>query len=237
MLPSSAGRAKAVAASGHASFFEGGDKVKLYSYFRSSAAYRVRIAFNLKNLSYDTVPIHLQKEGGINRKPDYQAVNPQMRVPALRLDSGEILTQSLAIIEFLDELHPQPPLLPRDPIDRAKVRALAQLIACDIHPLNNVGPLRYLKNQLGQDQAAIDAWYHHWILEGFDALEAMIRPGPYAYGSEVTLADICLVPQVANARRFNVPLDKFPKIVAVDAACLKLPAFDKARPENQPDAE
>ena len=211
--------------------------MKLYSYFRSSAAYRVRIALNLKGLSYETIPIHLQKEGGQNLKPDYRAINPQMRVPALKLDSGEVLTQSLAIIEYLDEVHPQPPLLPRDPVERAKVRALAQLIACDIHPLNNLGPLRYLKNELGQDQAKIDAWYHHWVLDGFDALEAMIRPGPYSFGAEVTLADICLVPQVSNARRLKVPLDKFPKIVAVDAACLKLPAFDKARPENQPDAE
>jgi len=211
--------------------------VKLYSYFRSSAAYRVRIAFHLKGLSYETIPIHLQKEGGLNRKPEFRAVNPQMRLPALKLDSGEVLTQSLAIIEYLDEVHPQPPLLPRDPIDRARVRALAQLIACDIHPLNNVGPLRYLKNQLGQDQAKIDAWYHHWILEGFDAIETMLRPGPYAFGADVTLADICLVPQVANARRLKVPLDRFPKILAVDAACAKLPAFDKARPENQPDAE
>jgi len=211
--------------------------VKLYSYFRSSAAYRVRIAFHLKGLSYETIPIHLQKEGGLNRKPEFRAVNPQMRLPALRLDSGEVLTQSLAIIEYLDEVHPQPPLLPRDPIDRARVRALAQLIACDIHPLNNVGPLRYLKNQLGQDQAKIDAWYHHWILEGFDAIEAMLRSGPYAFGADVTLADVCLVPQVANARRLKVPLDRFPKIVAVDAACAKLAAFDKARPENQPDAE
>jgi len=211
--------------------------VKLYSYFRSSAAYRVRIAFHLKGLSYETIPIHLQKEGGLNRKPEFRAVNPQMRLPALRLDSGEVLTQSLAIIEYLDEVHPQPPLLPRDPIDRARVRALAQLIACDIHPLNNVGPLRYLKNQLGQDQAKIDAWYHHWILEGFDAIETMLRPGSYAFGADVTLADICLVPQVANARRLKVPLDRFPKIVAVDAACAKLAAFDKARPGNQPDAE
>lgn len=211
--------------------------MKLYSFFRSSAAYRVRIAFNLKGLSYETVPIHLQKEGGQNLKPEYRAVNPQMRVPALRLNSGELLTQSLAIIEYLDEIHPQPPLLPRDPVARAKVRALAQLIACDIHPLNNVGPLRYLKNQLGQDQATIDAWYHHWVVLGFDALEAMVRPGPYAFGTDVTLADICLVPQVANARRLKVPLDRFPKIVGIDAACAKLAAFDKARPENQPDAE
>ena len=211
--------------------------MKLYSFFRSSAAYRVRIAFNLKGLSYETVPIHLQKEGGQNLKPEYRAVNPQMRVPALRLDSGELLTQSLAIIEYLDEIHPQPPLLPRDPVARAKVRALAQLIACDIHPLNNVGPLRYLKNQLGQDQATIDAWYHHWVVVGFDALEAMVRPGPYAFGTDVTLADICLVPQVANARRLKVPLDRYPKIVGIDSACAKLAAFDKARPENQPDAE
>jgi maleylpyruvate isomerase len=211
--------------------------VKLYSYFRSSAAYRVRIAFNLKGLGYDTVAIHLQKEGGLNRKPAYRAINPQMRVPALRLDSGELVTQSLAIIEYLDEVHPQPPLLPRDSVERAKVRALAQLVACDIHPLNNVGPLRYLKNELGQDQSKIDAWYCHWVAEGFDALEAMLRPGPYAYGADVTLADICLVPQVANARRLKVPLDPYPEIVAVDAACAKLAAFQDARPENQPDAE
>ncbi|MEA2987494.1 MAG: hypothetical protein QOG83_205 [Alphaproteobacteria bacterium] len=211
--------------------------MKLYSYFRSSAAYRVRIAFNLKGLSYDTIAIHLQKEGGQNLKPEYRAINPLMRVPTLKLDSGELLTQSLAIIEYLDEVHPQPALLPRDPVDRAKVRALAQLIACDIHPINNLGPLRYLKNVLGHDQVKIDAWYHHWVLMGFDALEAMVQPGPYAFGAEVTLADICLVPQVANARRLKVPLERFPKIVAIDAACAKLPAFDKARPDNQPDAE
>jgi len=211
--------------------------VKLYSYFRSSAAYRVRIAFNLKGLSYETIPIHLQKEGGQNLKPEYRAINPQMRVPALKLDSGELLTQSLAIIEYLDEVHPQPPLLPRDPVDRAKVRALAQLIACDIHPLNNVAPLRYLKNELRQEQAKIDAWYHHWVLAGFDAAEAMVHPGPYAFGADATIADICLVPQVANARRLKVPLERFPKLVAIDAACADLPAFEKARPENQPDAE
>jgi maleylpyruvate isomerase len=211
--------------------------VTLYSYFRSSAAYRVRIAFNLKGLSYDTVAIHLQREGGMNRKSAYRAINPQMRVPALRLDSGELITQSLAIIEYLDETHPQPPLLPRGSLERAQVRALAQLVACDMHPLNNVGPLRYLKNELGQDQGKIDAWYHHWVREGFDALEAMVRPGPYCFGADVTLADLCLVPQVANARRLKVPLDSYPRIVAIDAACAKLPAFEAARPENQPDAE
>jgi maleylacetoacetate isomerase len=214
-----------------------GEDVKLYTYFRSSAAYRVRIALNLKGLSSEMIPIHLQKQGGLNRKPEYRAVNPQMRLPAFQLDSGEVLIQSLAIIEYLDEVHPKPPLLPRDPIERAKVRAFAQVIACDIHPLNNVGPLRYLKNELGQDQTKIDAWYHHWILEGFAAMETMIRPAPYAFGSEVTLADVCLVPQVYNARRLKVPLDRFPKIVAVDGACAQLAAFERARPENQPDAE
>jgi maleylpyruvate isomerase len=211
--------------------------VQLYSYFRSSAAYRVRIALNLKGIPYDTVPIHLQKEGGINRKPEFRAINPHMRLPALRLDSGDILIQSLAIIDYLDDIHPQPPLLPQDPIAKAKVRAIAQVIACDIHPLNNIGPLRYLKNVLGQDQSKIDAWYHHWVHDGFQAVEEMISPGPYTFGSEITLADICLVPQVYNARRLKTPLDKYPKIVAIDAACNKLAAFDKARPESQPDAE
>jgi maleylpyruvate isomerase len=214
-----------------------GGSVKLYSYFRSSAAYRVRIAFNLKDLAFETAPIHLQKDGGQNLKPDYRALNPLMRVPTLRLNSGELLTQSLAIIEYLDETHPQPPLLPSDAVGRAKVRALALLIACEIHPLNNLAPLRYLKSDMGVDQAKSDAWYQHWVMSGFDALEAMLGPGPYAYGADVTLADICLVPQVFNARRLKVPLDKYPKIVAVDAACAKLPAFEKARPENQPDAE
>jgi maleylacetoacetate isomerase len=211
--------------------------VKLYSYFRSSAAYRARIALNLKGLGYDTISIHLTKEGGLNRKPEFRAINPLMRVPALTLDTGEVLTQSLAIIEYLDETHPQPPLLPRDPIKRAQVRAAAQLIACDIHPLNNTSVLNYLRHRMGQDKAAVQAWYEHWILEGFEAVEALIKPGPYAFGSHVTVADICIVPQVANARRLNVPLEGFPKIVAVDAACLKLKAFDHARPENQPDAE
>jgi maleylacetoacetate isomerase len=160
-----------------------------------------------------------------------------MRVPALVLDSGEVLTQSLAIIEYLDDIHPKPPLLPPDPLARAKVRAIAQLVACDIHPLNNLVALQYLKRNLKQEQPGIDTWYHHWVTEGFKAIEAMISPAPYTCGSQVTLADLCLVPQVFNARRLKVPLDAFPKIVAADAACLKLAAFDKARPENQPDAE
>ena len=209
----------------------------LYTYFRSSAAYRVRIALNVKGLTPEMVSIHLQKEGGLNRKPQFRAVNPQMRVPALKLDGGDVLIQSLAMIEYLDEVHPQPPLLPRDSMERAKVRALAQVIACDIHPLNNVGPLRYLKRELGQPQEKIDAWYHYWILDGFDAVEALIGVGPYAFGNEVTLADVCLVPQVYNARRFKVPLERFPKIVAVEAACRELTAFERAAPENQADAE
>ena len=211
--------------------------MKLYSYFRSSAAYRARIALNLKGIAYETASIHLVKEGGLNRRPEFRAVNPQMRVPVLVTDGGAVLIQSLAIIEYLDETHPNPPLLPEDPLARAHVRALAELIACDIHPLNNTSPLRYLKREMHQEQSAIDAWYHHWVIEGFEALEALIRPGPFACGDQVTIADICLVPQVANARRLKVPLDRFPKIVGVDAACLALPAFDRARPENQPDAE
>ena len=211
--------------------------MKLYSYFRSSAAYRVRIALNLKGLPYDMDFVHLAKDGGHNRRPKYKAVNPQMKLPALTLDGGGVLIQSLSIIEYIDELHPQPPLLPADPLARAKCRALAQIVACDIHPLNNTAPLRYLKNTLGHDQAAIDAWYHHWVLEGFSAIEALMHPGPYACGSQITLADLCLVPQIFNARRLKVPLEGFPKIVAVETACLKLPAFDKASPDKQPDAE
>jgi maleylpyruvate isomerase len=211
--------------------------VKLYSFFRSSAAYRVRIALNLKGMPCEIVPIHMRKEGGQHRKPDYRAVNPQMRVPALELDNGDVLTQSLAIIEYLDEIHPEPPLLPADPVERARVRAIAQMVACDIHPLNNLLVLLHLKNTLKHEQAEIDAWYHHWVIEGFTAIEAMIAPAPYACGARVSLADACLVPQVYNARRLNVPLDRFPKIVAADAACLKLAAFDKAKPESQPDAE
>lgn len=211
--------------------------MKFYSFWRSLAAYRVRIALNLKGLPYETISIHLVKEGGRNRRPEYQAINPQMRVPALMLEGGEVLVQSLAIIDYLDETYRDPPLMPTDAVTRAQVRAVAQVIACDIHPLNNTAPLRYLKAPLGHDQAAIDAWYHHWILHGFPAVEAMIRPGPYALGATVTVADLCLVPQVYNARRLKVPLEAFPKITAVEQACLQLPAFDKARPENQPDAE
>jgi maleylacetoacetate isomerase len=211
--------------------------MKLYSYFRSSAAYRVRIALNLKGIAYETIPVHLLKDGGHNRRPEFRAVNPQMRIPALVAPGGEVLTQSIAIIEYLDEVKPEPALLPKDPIARARVRALADIVACDIHPMNNVGSLRYLKREMHQEQGAIDAWYHHWVIDGFSALETLVLPGPYAFGAGVTLADIFLVPQVANARRLQVPLDNFPKIVGIEAACLRLPAFDRARPENQPDAE
>ena len=210
--------------------------MQLYSFFRSSAAYRVRIALNVKGLPFETVPIHLTKDGGRQHSPEFHAVNPQERVPVLALP-GDVLLQSLAIIEYLDEVHPDPPLLPADPIHRAKVRAVAQVIACDIHPLNNVGPLNYLRNVLKADKAAVEAWYQHWVVTGFSAVEALIRPGPYAFGPQVTLADICLVPQVYNARRFKVSLDRFPGVAAVDAALRELPAFDVARPELQPDAE
>jgi maleylacetoacetate isomerase len=211
--------------------------VKLYTYFRSSAAYRVRIALNLKGLSYEMLPVHLTRDGGQQHKPEFQKVNAQRRVPALELSSGDVLTQSLAIIEYLDEIEPERPFLPADALERAHVRALAQVVACDIHPLNNLITLQYLKRVLKHEQPEIDAWYHHWVIEGFTALERMLGPGPYAHDAHVTLADICLIPQVFNARRLKVPLDAFPKIVAVEQACLKLPAFDKARPENQPDAE
>jgi maleylacetoacetate isomerase/maleylpyruvate isomerase len=207
--------------------------VKLYTYFRSSAAYRVRIALNLKGVAYDAVPINLLK--GEQREESYEAINPQMRVPSLDIGSTTLI-QSPAILEYIDEVYPEPPLLPVGAINRAKVRALASLIACDIHPLNNSGTLAYLKNRLGHDQAAADEWYAHWVRQGFDAIEALLGPGPYAFGSRVTLADIYLVPQVFNARRFKVPLDAYPKIVAVDAACAAHKAFQDAAPDRQPDA-
>lgn len=211
--------------------------MQLYNYFRSSAAFRVRIALNLKGMDYDSTSIHLTRDGGKQFEPAYRAINPQMRVPALKLDDGTTLLQSLAIIEYLDETVPQPPLLPKDSVARAQVRAVAQIVACDIHPLDNTSPLTYLRKQLNHDDATVNAWYQHWVVAGLDAIEALLPGGTYAFGNQVTLADVCLVPQLYNARRFKVDLSKYPKTVAADAACQKLPAFEQAKPENQPDAE
>lgn len=211
--------------------------MKLYSYFRSSAAYRARIALNLKGLAYDTIAVHLTRGGGEQHRPEFRAVNPQERVPVLALDGGERLVQSLAIIEYLDEVHPHPALLPGDPVGRAKVRAVAQIIACDIHPLNNSGTLERLRGAVKADDGAVKEWYRHWVVVGFEAVEALIEPGPYAFGAQVTMADVCIVPQVFNARRFDVPLDRFPAVTAAADAAAALAPFDAARPERQPDAE
>jgi maleylacetoacetate isomerase len=214
-------------------------KFTLYGYFRSSTSYRTRIALNAKGVAYRHGGVHLLKDGGEHRQGWYQAINPQMRVPSLVLEREgrrEVLTQSLAIIEWLDETYPEPPLLPRDPIARAKCRAIAAIVACDVHPLVNVGPLNYLKAEFGAGPAQVDAWYAKWVSDGFAAIEAMIVPGPFAMGSALTLADICLVPQIFNARRSRVPLDAFPKILAVERACLELPPFAAAAPDRQPDA-
>lgn len=205
----------------------------LYSYWRSSASYRVRIALNLKGLSYETVPVNLLK--GSQQSVVYKGLNPQGLVPFFMNDHVG-LAQSLAIIEYLDETHPNPPLLPPDAAGRARVRSVAQIIACDIHPLNNLRVLNYLKNAYGQDEEGVAAWYRHWIAEGFKPLEAMASNGPYFFGEQVTLADICLVPQMMNARRFNLDLTPFPKLVALDAAASKLEAFIQAAPEHQLDA-
>jgi maleylacetoacetate isomerase len=207
--------------------------MKLYTYFRSSAAYRVRIALNLKGLSYESAPIHLLKKE--QSASEYLAVNPQGRVPSLDVD-GMVLIQSPAILEYLEEVFPEPPLLPSDPLARARVRAACALIACDIHPLNNIGVLRYIKRAFGQEQAAIDEWCRHWIIEGFTALEQLIEPGPFAFGSTPTLADVYIVPQVYNARRFNIAMERYQKIAAADAACAALDAFTAAAPEAQADA-
>jgi maleylpyruvate isomerase len=214
--------------------------MQLYSYFRSSAAYRVRIALNLKGLPYSYMPVHLLKEGGQQLKPDYTRLNPQALVPTL-VDGPAVLTQSMAIIEYLDETHPLPPLLPATPAARARVRALAQGIACDIHPLNNLRVLRYLKRELNVPDEARDAWYRHWVESGLLALERMLADSPdtgvYCHGDSPTLADACLVPQIFNAHRLDCDLSAMPTIVRIDAACRALPAFEQAAPENQPDAE
>ena len=207
--------------------------MKLYTYFRSSAAYRVRIALNLKGVPYEPVAVNLLKREHTGEP--YADVNPQRRVPAL--DTGEaVLVQSPAILEYLDEVYPEPPLLPVGALARARVRAVCALIACDIHPLNNLAPLSYIKHRFGQDQAAIDAWYVHWVEQGFEAIEQMIAPGPFAFGARPSLADVYLVPQIFNARRFNAPLDAYPRIAAVERACAELEAFRAAAPDRQPDA-
>ncbi len=211
--------------------------MKLYTYFRSSAAYRVRIALNLKGIAVEMVPVQLVKDGGEQTKPDYLARNPQGLVPALELDDGTVLTQSLAIIEYLEQVRPMPRLVPPDPIMAAKVRAVALAIACDTHPLNNLRVLNYLKGPLGHSQAEVDAWYRYWIVEGgLQAVERLITGDPFCFGAAPTLADVVLVPQVFNARRFDVALDHLPKILAVDAACARLEAFAKAHPTQQADA-
>ena len=211
--------------------------MKLYTTWRSSAAYRVRIALNLKGLAYESVPKKLVS--GEHLAADYQAVNPQALVPALE-DGATVIGQSLAIIEYLDETHPEPPLLPRDPAARATVRSLALAIACDIHPLNNLRVLNYLKGPLAQADAGVSAWYGHWIGEGFRGLERLAQrhsaDGRHLYGSAVTLADLCLVPQIYNARRFDCDLAPFPTLVNISQALEALPAFAAARPEAQPDA-
>jgi len=212
--------------------------MKLYTYFRSSAAYRVRIALNLKGIAAEQFPIHLTKDGGQQRMPAYLAKNPQALVPALELDDGTMLTQSLAIIEYLDRIKPEPRLIPADPVMAAKVRAVALAIACDIHPLNNLRVLNYLKGPFGRSQADVDAWYRHWVLEGgLQAVERMITGAPFCFGAALTLADVMLIPQVANARRFDVPVDHLPKILVADAACTALDAFARAHPSRQPDAQ
>ena len=209
------------------------DEVVLHDYWRSSAAYRVRIALNLKGVAYRAVEVDLV--AGDQRGDDYRALNPLGLIPLLEID-GHRISQSLAIIDYLEETHPEPALLPADSIGRAQVRAAAQVIACDIHPVNNLNVLSYLKGPLAVAQPAVDAWYAHFITEGFAALEQLIAPGRFCFGDQVTLADLCLVPQVFNARRFNVPLEAFPRLVRIADACLSLDAFRAASPEVQPDA-
>jgi maleylacetoacetate isomerase/maleylpyruvate isomerase len=213
--------------------------VKLYTYFRSTAAYRVRIALNLKGLPYEAVPVHLLR--GEENTPDYRKISPLGTVPALVADTGDTLTQSLAIIEYLDEIQPAPPLLPSDPLGRARVRALALTIACDIHPLNNLRVLNYLKQNLGVDEKQKNAWYCHWVTEGLAACEQLLANHPatglFCHGDTPTVADCCLVPQVFNAQRFDCPLDAMPTIRRIVAHCETLPAFVAAAPANQPDTE
>jgi maleylpyruvate isomerase len=209
----------------------------VHDYFRSSAAYRLRIALNVKGLAAERRFVHLRR--GEQRAPGYLVLNPQGFVPMLEVD-GRRLTQSLAIIEYLEETHPQPPLLPRDPIDRAWVRAFALAIACDIHPINNLRVLKYLAKSLNVEEPARDEWYRHWVREGFGPLEAQLAERGaerFCFGDSPTIADVCLVPQVANANRLKVDMAPYPRIAAINAALLELAPFSDARPEVQPDAE
>ncbi|MGE0745807.1 MAG: maleylacetoacetate isomerase [Rhodospirillales bacterium] len=211
--------------------------MKLYGYFRSSAAFRVRIALNLKGVAYEAVPVDLL--GDDQFAAGFTAVNPQARVPALAV-GDRVLVQSMAILEWLEETYPQPPILPADPFARARVRGLADLIACDIHPLDNLAVMRYLAGLLGQDKAAERAWYRHWIVLGFTALEAMLagsaETGRFCHGDAPGLADICLVPQVFNAQRARIDLAPYPTLMRVFDACMAEPAFDAAQPSKQPEA-
>ncbi len=211
----------------------------LHSYFRSSAAYRVRIALNLKGLPYTYAAVHLLKDGGQQHSADYQRVNPAQLVPTL-IDSGHAVGQSLAIMEYLDETHPEPALMPRDPLGRARVRALALCVACEIHPLNNLRVLQYLDAKLKVEESAKSDWYRHWITLGFTAIEAMLANDPatgvFCHGDTPGLADCCLIPQIANSRRFDTPLEAFPTIRRIEQACLTLEAFANAAPQQQPDA-
>jgi maleylacetoacetate isomerase len=210
----------------------------LYTFFRSSAAFRVRIALNLKGLAYENAAISLPK--GAHRRDDYGAINPQKLVPAL-VDGGNLLTQSLAIIEYLEEKEPNPPLLPRDLLERARVRSLSLLIACEIHPLNNLRVLQHLKRGLGQDEAGINTWYRHWIAEGLAKFEADLNhtagTAKFCHGDAPTLADCCLVPQIFNAQRYDCDLAPYPVTMRIFQTCMRLEAFDKAQPMVQPDAE
>ncbi|WP_133661716.1 maleylacetoacetate isomerase [Paraburkholderia sp. BL10I2N1] len=214
--------------------------MKLYSYFRSSASYRVRIALNLKNLSYDYVPVHLVRGGGEQLSPEYRKLNPDAVVPTL-VDGDDVITQSLAIIDWIEETRPEPPLLPSTASDRAYVRSVALQIACEIHPLNNLRVLRYLKRTLGVSDEAKDAWYRHWIEAGFATLEAHLvsdgRAGKLCFGDTPTLADACLVPQVFNAHRFKIDTAPFPTIHRIYEYAMQIDAFQRAAPEQQPDAE
>jgi maleylacetoacetate isomerase/maleylpyruvate isomerase len=215
--------------------------MKLFSYFRSSASFRVRIALALKGLPYDYIPVHLVKGGGEQFSAEYKAMNPAALVPVLQDDDGSVLTQSLAIIEYLEETRPDPSLLPADPVGRARVRALALSIACEIHPLNNLRVLAYLTKTLGVTEDQKNAWYRHWVETGLETVEAMLagdaRTGAYCHGDAPTLADVLLVPQIFNAQRFNCRLDHVPTVMRIHQHCLTVPAFASSVPAQQPDAE